>query len=83
MSFSNISLNNMSFKSRLVSQFNNKLISNNGSKFNSTDNPSTSFDIILIPKLGSKNSTNSQVSKGTQKKSELKQTSTDLQNIIR
>ena len=55
-------LHHMSIRSYLVSKPNNKLISNNKQKFNSTDSSYNIFGIILTPKLQNKTLTNSQIS---------------------
>ena len=52
----------MSIRSRLVSQYKNKSISNREQLFNSTDLLSITFSVILPLKLRGKISTNSQIS---------------------
>ena len=51
----------MSIRSRLVSQPNKKLISNNEQLFNGTHLSPITFGVILPPKLYGKISTNSQI----------------------
>ena len=51
----------MSIRYRLVSQPNNKLISNSEQLFNATDLSPITFGVILPPKLRGKMSTNSQI----------------------
>ena len=63
--FINNSLYHISIRSHLVSQFNNKLISNNEQLFNATDLSIITFCIILSPNPPGKNSTNSQINSGT------------------
>ena len=55
----------MYIRSHLVSQQNNKLISNNEQLFNATDLSSITFGIILSPNPRGKNSTNSQINPET------------------
>ena len=55
----------MSIRSRLVSQPNNKLISNSEQSINATDLLPITFGVILPPKLHGKLSTNSQNNLGT------------------
>ena len=59
--FINTSLNHISIRSRLVSQPNNKLVSNGEQSINATDLSPITFGVILLPKLCSKTSTNSQI----------------------
>ena len=61
----NTSLNYMSIRSRLVSQPNNKLISNIEHLLNATYLSPITFGVILPPKLRGKISTNSQNNPGT------------------
>ena len=55
----------MSIRSRLISQPNNKLISNSKQSINATDSSPVTLGIILPPKLRGKISTNSQNNTGT------------------
>ena len=57
----NTSLNHISIRSCLVSQPNNKLISNSELLFNVTDLWPITFGVILPPNLRGKISTNSQI----------------------
>ena len=55
----------MSIRSCLVSQLNNKLISNSEQLFDTMNLSPINFGVILPPKLRSEISTNSQISPGT------------------
>ena len=57
-------LNHMSIRSRLVSQPNNKLISNNEQLFNTSDLSLITFGVILPPNPRWTNSSNSQINQG-------------------
>ena len=55
----------LNIRSRLISQPNNKLISNNDQLFNATNLSPISFGIIFFPNPQGINSTNSQINPGT------------------
>ena len=59
--FINTSLNHMSIRSRLISQPDNKFISNNEQLFNAMDLLPITFGVILPLNLRGKNSINSQI----------------------
>ena len=63
--FINTSLNHISIGSRLVSQPNNRLISNSKQLFNATDLSHITFGVILPLNPCGKISTNSQINLGT------------------